>query len=106
MREGGAMKHTHLDRDLERIEKDSSFSGGFSREIARVFRKRIQFIAAAKDERDFYSMKSLHFEKLRGARSHQHSMRLNDTWRLVVEIEQVEEGKMVKIVSVENYHKG
>ena len=32
-------------------------------------------------------MKSMRFEKLKGARSHQFSLRLQDQWRLILEIE-------------------
>jgi proteic killer suppression protein len=45
----------------------------------------MQTIRAAPDERVFYQLKSLHFEELLGNRSHQHSMRLNDQWRLIIE---------------------
>jgi proteic killer suppression protein len=64
----------------------------------------MQTIRAAEDERAFYALKSLHFEKLKGNRSHQHSMRLNDQWRLILQFEQTEEGKIVCIVSIEDYH--
>ena len=47
----------------------------------------MQMIRAASDERTFYELKSLHFEKLKGDRSHQHSMRLNKQWRFIVEFE-------------------
>ena len=47
------------------------------------FDRRMQFIRAAPDERVFYEWKSLHFEKLKGERSHQHSIRLNDQWQLI-----------------------
>jgi proteic killer suppression protein len=49
-------------------------------------------------------MKSLHFEKLKGARSHQHSIRLNRQWRLIVELERSANGRLVIVVSIEDYH--
>ncbi len=48
-------------------------------------------------------MKSLHYEKLRGDREGQHSMRLNDQWRLVLRIE-VAVGKTAVIIEVVDYH--
>ena len=72
--------------------------------VVRSFRKKLQFIRAATDEREFYAMKSLHFEKLQGKRAHQHSMRLNKQWRLVIEFGKSESGKIVVVVSVEDYH--
>lgn len=64
----------------------------------------MQAIRAAEDERAFYAMKSLHFEKLKGDRSHQHSMRLNDQWRLILEFERGNDGKVVLVIGIEDYH--
>jgi len=56
------------------------------------------------DEREFYALKSLHFEKLKGDRAHQRSMRLNSQWRLILEFEEDSDGKIAVIVSIEDYH--
>jgi proteic killer suppression protein len=99
-----AMLVRFLDADLDRLETDPRFDGGFSPAVVKAYRKRMQVIRAANDERIFYGLKSLHFEKLKGARSHQHSMRLNDQWRLVLEFEGEAPGKTVCVVSIEDYH--
>ena len=98
------MEVRFADVDLDRLETDREFNAGFDVAIVRRFRKTMQLIRAAPDERTFYQMKSLHYEKLKGKRSHQRSMRLNDQWRLILEIEQQEDGKLVVIVSIEDYH--
>jgi proteic killer suppression protein len=64
----------------------------------------MQFIRDAPDERDFFAMRSLRFERLKGGRSHQYSMRLNDQWRLIVELERSGKDKVVAIVAIEDYH--
>ena len=64
--------------DLERLENDPNSDAGFEKGIVRKFRMRMQYIRSALDERDFYSLKSLHYEKLKGKRSRQHSMKLYD----------------------------
>ena len=87
---------------LERLETDPKFTGGHSAEIVRLFRKRMTFIRQALDERDLYGMKSLRFEKLKGARSPQRSIRLNDQWRLLLQLDG--DTKTVTIVSIEDYH--
>jgi len=92
------------DRELERLATDSNFTGGYSQAVVKTYRMRIQAIRAAVDERDFYAMKSWHFEKLKGARSHQCSMRLNDQWRLILQIEGKSPNKIVLLVRVEDYH--
>jgi proteic killer suppression protein len=89
---------------LDRLETDPKYDGGFSQTIVTAYRKRMQTIRAAPDERVFYQLKSLHFEKLLGNRSHQHSMRLNDQWRLIIELVRDAPQKTVVIVSIEDYH--
>ena len=64
----------------------------------------MQVIRAAPDERDFYAMKSLHFEKLEGDRSHQRSLRLTKKWRLIVELEGSAPNKVVRVKGIEDYH--
>ncbi len=93
----------HADKKLARLETEISYSAGFDRKLVRSFRKLMQLIRSAVDERAFYAMKSLHYEKLKGDRSHQRSMRLNQQFRLVLQIEQVQE-KVVVIISLEDYH--
>jgi proteic killer suppression protein len=90
--------------ELDRLETDSAFTGGYSDAVVRAFRRRMQQIRAALDERDFYAVKSLHFEKLKGARSHQRSIRLNDQWRLILELEGSDNEKTVLVVDIEDYH--
>jgi toxin HigB-1 len=92
------------DDDLDRLETDRAFSAGFDAAIVKAFRKVMQLIRAAPDERDFYALKSLHFEKLEGARSHQRSFRLNKQWRLVIELIGQAPNKKVRIIRIEDYH--
>lgn len=89
---------------LDRLETDPDFDGGFPAAIVSAYRTRMQTIRAAPDERVFYALKSLHFEKLKGKRDHQHSMRLNDQWRLIVELEGKAPDKVVVLVDLEDYH--
>ncbi len=49
-------------------------------------------------------MRSLRFERLKGKRAHQHSMRLNDQWRLILEISKGNPENMVFVVGIEDYH--
>ena len=92
------------DGQWDRLETGLDFNAGFAREIVRAYRKLIQVIRSAPDERAFYAMKSLHFEKLKGNRDHQRSMRLNDKWRLIIEIRPSEPKNVVVVVGIEDYH--
>ncbi|KAF0844264.1 proteic killer suppression protein [Methylovorus glucosotrophus] len=92
------------DEQLERLEIDSSFYAGYPLAIVRAYRKRIQTIRAATDERAFYALKSLHFEKLVGNRVGEYSMRLNEQWRLILKFKTQGDGKIVIVISIEDYH--
>jgi proteic killer suppression protein len=76
---------------------------GHGQPVTKAFRKRMQTIRAALDERDFYAQKSLHFEKLQGGEGLR-SMRLNDQWRLILEVVGEAPDKTVWIISIEDYH--
>lgn len=92
-------------KTYDRLETESAFDAGFPCDVVKSYRKRVAFIRGAIDERDFYAMKSLHFEKLKGDRDGQHSMRLNKQWRLILEFTKKHNGKIVVVVSIEDYHK-
>jgi len=99
------MKIIFHDKDLERLEIDMNYTHDLATGIVKAYRKRVQFIRAAINEQTFYSWKSLHFERLQGQRSHQFSMRLNDQWRLIIEIANEGAEKVVFIIDIEDYHK-
>ncbi|MGH9905813.1 MAG: type II toxin-antitoxin system RelE/ParE family toxin [Pyrinomonadaceae bacterium] len=89
---------------LDRLETDARFEGRWVPGVVSAYRKRLQVIRAAPDERDFYQLRSLHFEKLKGNRAHQHSMRLNTQYRLIVELHGKGQDKVVYVVGIEDYH--
>jgi proteic killer suppression protein len=99
-----AMEVLFKDERLDRLETYTRYDAGFAQAVVTAYRKRIQFIRNALDERDFYQMKSLHFEKLKGNRSQQYSMRLNEQWRLIVEIKGNAPNKVIAVISIEDYH--
>jgi toxin HigB-1 len=98
------MRYRHASQELRRIDQDAGYTGGYAPGIVRAFRMRMQVIRSARDETDFYALKSLHFEKLKGKRKHQHSMRLNKQLRLILEIAKHPQGNEIAIVAIEDYH--
>lgn len=92
------------DDRLDRLETDPGYDAGFGPGIVKAFRKRMQLIRSAPDERDSYRFGSLRFERLKGDRDHQYSMRLTDQWRLIVEFEGKPPQKVVVVVGIEDYH--
>lgn len=97
------MKVRHADSRLDRLEIGEGGDGGFSAGVAKAFRKRMQQVRAAPDERTFYKLVSLHYEKLQGEPG-KHSMRLNDQWRLIIEYEGSGKDKVAVIIAIKDYH--
>ena len=93
------------DEQLRRLERDTRLDAAYAPGIAAKFRLRMQVIRNAPDERDFYALKSLHFEKLKGDFDGCHSMRLNAQWRLILRMKRKEpDGKFVVVISILDYH--
>lgn len=93
------------DPDLQRLYTDQKFRiPHFGPDLTKAFRKRMAVLVAAQDERDLYALKSLHFEKLSGERLAQRSIRLNDQWRLIFRLEEDQDGRLVIVIEITDYH--
>jgi proteic killer suppression protein len=93
------------DNDLDRLEVEPRFTARLPAEVVKAYRKVLNYIRQAADERDLRNWKSLHFEKLEADREGQYSLRLNRQWRVVVEFEGQSPTKTIVICTIENYHK-
>ena len=92
------------DPNLALLETDRSATAGHGDAVDRGYRKVMQIVRAAVDERDFYRLKSLHFEQLEGNLKGKRSMRLNKQWRLIVELRGTAPHKKVGICGIRDYH--
>lgn len=77
---------------------DIKFKLPFQKSIVQQYKNRITLLESIEKITDLYSFKSLHFEKLKGEKTGQSSIRLNDQYRLI--IEQITD-EVVKILIVE-----
>ena len=92
------------DADLSQLETDAKFTGGFPPEAVRGFRKALQAVRAAIDERDLRNG-GMRMEKLKGAMSGLFSIRLNKQWRLILRIEKaLSGGNKAVLLRIEDYH--
>ena len=98
------MEVEHDDPDLEHLEKDAAYAGGLDRDIVRHFRRVMLLIRSVPNESELYKYPSRHFEKLKGDRRHQHSLKLNDKWRLIVEIAKRTSGNCLRIIEITNHY--
>ena len=92
------------DERLERLACDVSFDMGLERGVVKAFRMRVQYMVASSDERAFINLNGWRFEKLKGDLAGMYSIRLNKQWRLIVKLERRENGKVVVVVSICDYH--
>jgi toxin HigB-1 len=94
------------DRELERLWSDPEFSSRqFGPDLVRNVRKKLGFVAQAQTTQSIRAMKSLRLEKLRGNREGQHSIRLNDQWRLILRFATDEADQVTAVVvGLVDYH--
>ena len=91
-------------RELERLATDPGYTAGYPPEVVKMFRRRVQFIDAAPNDLALRNQRSLHFEKLKGGRAGQRSIRLNNQWRIILVLRTEQEQRVAKILGIEDYH--
>ena len=89
---------------LKRLVTDARYTHRLGPEVVKAYRKAVNFIDKCVDERDLRAIRGYRFKQLEGSRSHQWSLRLNDQWRLIVEFRRDEDGKVIVIIDIEDYH--
>jgi toxin HigB-1 len=98
------MNFRHTNKTLQRTDDESDFNGRFSVALAKAFRHLMHFIRLADNENELRARKANRFEKLKGDRQHEYSMRLTARFRLTFKIEKAEDGDRLIILDIEDYH--
>lgn len=94
----------HDNPDLSLLETDPHFNAGYAVPVVRAFRVVMQRIRSVANVNSLYQFRGLRLEKLKGQRSHQHSMRLNRKWRLIVELSSIPPNERAVIKAIENHY--
>jgi proteic killer suppression protein len=79
---GAAMIKSFRDRKAEAIFRRRSPGKGFPPDLIRAARRKLVMIHRAKVLQDLLSPPSNHLEALKNDRAGQHSIRINDQWRV------------------------
>lgn len=79
-------------------------AGRLAPEAVRGFFRVMAHIAEAVDERDLYALKGLRYEKLKGDRAGERSLRLNGQWRLIVRPVSEADGRVMLLIEIVDYH--
>ena len=89
---------------LKLIETDRAADTKLPVAVIQSCRKKLNFLRSIPDERTLRGWKSLHYEKLKGDREGQRSIRLNNQWRLVFELDNRRSPPKVTVLELEDYH--
>lgn len=89
----------YKDDALRRLAEEED-AGGYPPGVAKAYRKRIQTMKGATDERVLRNWKSLHFEKYEDG----HSIRVNKQWRVLLELQGEAPSKAILILALTDYH--
>ncbi len=95
------------DKRLAKVENGNAAdlaASGAPLEIIDRLRSRLDLLRSAPDERTLRNWKSFHYEKLKGDRDGQRSIRLNKKWRLIFTIDENRNPKTIVILKIEDYH--
>jgi proteic killer suppression protein len=87
------------------LETEKIFKGLVSRklppDIQKTARRKLLYLHSARDVRDLLAPPGNRLEELRGARAGQHSLRINDQWRICFTWSQTG----ARDVEIVDYHK-
>jgi len=98
------MRIVFADECLALIETDEAGTTRLPVAVIKSTRKKLTVLRAAIDDRSLRNWKSLHYEKLKGIRESQRSIRLNGQYRMVFELDEETEPQTVTILKIEDYH--
>lgn len=93
------------DDELRRVAEDASYTPKqWGPNIAKAYRKKIQILTHAVDERDLRALRSLHLEQLKGDRAGTSSIRLSKQFRLILKFATDNDGRVVIVIEMVDYH--
>ncbi|MCJ7723410.1 MAG: type II toxin-antitoxin system RelE/ParE family toxin [Anaerolineales bacterium] len=98
------MRFEFKTKKLEDLYEKEKYAHKYPQEVIEAFFDAISVIQAAKDIRDLYQLKGLHFEKLKADRKDERSIRLNDQWRLTMKLKKDKHGNYLQILNIKDYH--
>jgi toxin HigB-1 len=98
------LRYTIKDKKLAKLYETGKGPSDYPPEVVAAFQRRLATISAVASEQDLYALAALHYEKLKGKRLGQRSIRLHDRWRLIVAIEEDAQGQSMVILEISNHY--
>jgi len=94
-----------LDKKLEALYTHEKGAHRVDPAVLEAFFEVVAAVQAARDPQDLRALKSLHYEKLKGDRKGDRSLRLHKGRRLVVREQRDGQGIYIEIVAIDDYHR-
>lgn len=92
------------DKTLASLETDDPSPTRLPVHVIKAARRKLVALRAATDDRALRNWKSLHYEKLKGDREGQRSIRVNDKYRIIFTLDNDATPKKASILAIEDYH--
>ena len=89
---------------LALIETDEAGTTRLPVAVIKSVRRKLNVLRAAPDDRTLRNWKSLHYEKLKGDREGERSIRINKQYRMVFKLDNETDPQTITILAVEDYH--
>lgn len=99
------MRIVFFDKKLEALYTHEKGAHRLDPAVYDAFVDAVASVQAAKDPRDLRALKSLHYEKLKGDREGERSLRLHKGHRLIVREQRDAEGVFIEVLRIEDYHR-
>jgi proteic killer suppression protein len=98
------MRIVFANDDLALVETDEAGLTRLPVAVIKSARRKLTVLRASIDDRSLRNWKSLHYEKLKGDREGKRSIRLNDQYRMVFELDEETDPQTITILAIEDYH--
>lgn len=98
------MEIVFADEELALIETDEVGKTRLPVAVIKSARRKLTVLRAITDDRGLRNWKSLHYEKLKGDREGQRSIRVNDQYRMVFELDDAADPQVITVIAIEDYH--
>lgn len=98
------MRFKFVDRKLESLYTTGAGAGRFGGQVVDAFLRVMARIDAIESEAELYQFKGLRYEKLKGDRVGERSVRINRQWRLILRPSTDNDGNFLWIIEIIDYH--
>ena len=90
--------------ELALIETDEAGTTRLPVAVIKSARRKLTVLRAAVADRSLRNWKSLRYEKLKGNREGQRSIRVNNQYRMIFRLDEETDPPTITVLSIEDYH--